>query len=67
MKLQEMSICPEKMSAIGDAGDQRLGKFLDRRSASPASRNPQIGKNSREQEYAISMEERYGIREEGVF
>jgi hypothetical protein len=66
MKMQETGIGVEKFNAIGDAGDQRPEKFSDRRSGPPASPK-QAGKTTREQEYATSMEERYGIREEGIF
>jgi hypothetical protein len=67
MELQEMCIGAEKLSAIGDAGDQHPGLLLDRRSVPPTSQKQQAGKATRDQEYATSMEERYGIREEGVF
>lgn len=67
MKLQEKGIGIKKINAVGKAGDQLPGQSLDRRSDSPTSRNQQTGKTTRDQEYATSMEERYGIREEGVF
>jgi hypothetical protein len=67
MKLQEISIGAEKINAIGHASDASPGQLLDRRSGPPASPKQQAGKTTRDQEYARSMEERYGIREEGVF
>lgn len=67
MKLQEADIGIEQLSAIKDAGDRRPEKFPERRSDPPASRDQRAGKGTRDQEYATSMEERYGIPDEGLF
>jgi hypothetical protein len=67
MKLQEMGSGATKINAVGKASDERPGQLWDRRSAPPTSQKQQAGKTTRDQEYATSMEERYGIREEGIF
>lgn len=67
MKFQEISIHVGKFNAVGKTSDDRPGQLSDRRSDSPTPQKQQAGKTSRDQEYARSMEERYGIREEGVF
>ena len=67
MKLQEIGIGVEKFNAAGKVSDQCPEQLLDRRSGPPTSQKQQAGKTTRDQEYAISMEECYGIREEGIF
>lgn len=67
MKLQEISIGAEKINAVGHASEKHPRQPLDRRSGPPTSQKQQAVKSTREQEYAILMEERYGIREEGIF
>ena len=67
MKLQDADIGIVKINAVGKAGDKRPAQLSERRSDSPTSPHERTGKTAQDQEYAILMEERYGIREEGVF
>jgi hypothetical protein len=67
MKLQEISIDVEKFNAIRNASDEHPERLLGGGSGSPASRHRQTMKITTDQEYVTSMEERYGIREEGIF
>ena len=66
-KLQETSIDVEKFNAIHTANDERPEQLLGGRPGSPTSQDQQPVKTMPDQEYVRSMEERYGIREEGIF
>jgi hypothetical protein len=57
LKLQKTGIDVEKFSTISNADDEFPEQPLD---SSP-------GPLTSDQEYARLMEERYGIREEGIF
>jgi hypothetical protein len=57
LKLQKTSIDVEKFSAINHANDECPERPFDSKPSSLTS----------DQEYVRLMEERYGIREEGVF
>jgi hypothetical protein len=68
--IQEIGIDVEKMDKIGYANiqpDQSPAQLSDTRIAgSPTSQNMQPLETMPDQEYVRLMEERYGIREEGI-
>ena len=67
IKLQKISIDVEKSNAVHHADDVFRGQLLG---GGPGPRSPhgqQPAQTMSDREYVISMEERYGIREEGIF
>lgn len=67
LNLQKIGIDVENLNAITPASDERLEQRLGNRPGLPASPSQQHNKTMPDQEYVILMEERYGIREEGIF
>ena len=67
MKLQKIGVDVEKINALGNSDDKRPEQLFGRRCGSPTSQPRQMVKTAPDQEYVRSMEERYGIREEGIF
>jgi hypothetical protein len=67
MKMQEMGIGGKKFNAIGNANHDRPERLWSGGSVLPTSPKQQAEKTAQDQEYVRLMEERYGIREEGVF
>jgi hypothetical protein len=67
MKLQKVRIDVETFNAINNANDECPEQLWGARPVSPTSQCQQPTKAAADQEYARLMEERYGIREEGIF
>lgn len=64
LKLQKINIDVEQFTTIKNANDRRPEQLLGGRTGSLTS---QPVKPTSDQEYVRLMEERYGIREEGIF
>jgi hypothetical protein len=67
LKLQKISIAAEKFNAINTANDEHPEQLLGSRPGSLTSQYQQPVEITPDQEYVRMMEERYGIREEGIF
>ncbi|TRZ84223.1 hypothetical protein D4R89_13735 [bacterium] len=67
MKLQKMGIGVETIIAMTHASDVCLGQLLSSMPGSMSSQCQKPVETISDQEYAKAMEERYGIREEGIF
>jgi len=67
VKLQKISIDFEKFNAINTANGECPEQLLGSRPGSLTSQDQQPVKTMPDQEYVRLMEERYGIREEGIF
>ena len=67
MKLQETGIGVKKINAIVGPGDERPAWLIGGGAGSPACPKQHVAKSATDQEYVRTMEERYGIREEGIF
>ena len=67
VKLQKISIDVEKFNAIHTANEECPEQLLGGRPGSPTSQYQPPVNTMPDQEYVRSMEERYGIREEGIF
>jgi hypothetical protein len=67
LKLQKISIDVEKFNAIHTVNDERPEQLLGGRPGSPTSPYQPPVNTMPDQEYVNLMEERYGIREEGIF
>jgi hypothetical protein len=67
LKLQKISIDTEKFNAINAANDEHPEQLLGSRLGSLASPYQQPVEITPDQEYVRMMEERYEIREEGIF
>lgn len=66
-KLQKINIGVEKINAIHNANEECPEQRSGSRPDSLASQYQPSGNAMPDQEYVILMEERYGIREEGIF
>jgi hypothetical protein len=67
MKLHKIRIDVEKFNAIINANDECPEQLLGSGPGSLTSQYQQPEKTMADQEYVRLMEERYGIREEGIF
>ena len=67
MKLQKMGIGVETIIALLPAGTECPELLLGSMSGSLIPQNQKPVEGLSDQEYAKAMEERYGIREEGIF
>ncbi|MCE5265022.1 MAG: hypothetical protein LLG97_16005 [Deltaproteobacteria bacterium] len=67
MKLQETGIGVKKINAIVSPGDEHPERLIGGGAGSPTCPKQRAAKSTTDQEYVRTMEERYGIREEGIF
>jgi len=67
MKLQKIGIGVETIIAMTHASDRRPEQLPGRMPGSLILRCQKPVETVSDQEYAEAMEERYGIREEGIF
>ena len=67
VKLQKTGIDVEKFNAINTANDECPEQLLGSGHGSPTSQYRPPVNTMPDQEYVRLMEERYGIREEGIF
>jgi hypothetical protein len=67
LKLKKISIDVEKFNAIDHTNNECREQLLCSKAGSLTSQCQQPVKALPDQEYLRSMEERYGIREEGIF
>jgi hypothetical protein len=67
LKLQKISIDAEKFNALNTANDEYPEQLLGSRPGSLTSKYRQPVEIMPDQEYVRMMEERYGMREEGIF
>jgi len=67
MKLQKISVDFGKITTIDHANEECPERLLDIRMGSLTAQDQQSVSTISDQEYVRSMEELYGIREEGIF
>jgi hypothetical protein len=67
MKLQKINIGIEKINTITNANDECPEQLSGSMPGSLSPHDQQPVKTMSDREYVILMEERYGIREEGIF
>jgi hypothetical protein len=67
MRLQMIGIGVETFNAIGHAGDERPDRLSGGGAGSPTPPKQRAAKGAPDLDYVRMMEERYGIREEGIF
>ena len=67
MKLQESGIGVDACSTIVRVSDERPERIIGSGTGSPNAPKYRAVKAATDQDYVRTMEERYGIREEGIF
>jgi hypothetical protein len=69
VELRKIDIDVEEFNAINDSNDECPKQFLGGipGSLSPQCQQPRMTMSDSDREYEKMMEERYGIREEGIF